>query len=74
MGLGNDDGLVLGVASKKPDSMDDILMGCDVKASLLGCELWQEGIFTYFCGCRHKKPKGLKDILVLSATIVCKAT
>ena len=31
---GNDDGLVLGVASKKPQSMDDILMGCDVKASV----------------------------------------
>ncbi|CAE7452378.1 neurl4, partial [Symbiodinium sp. CCMP2456] len=30
---GNDDGLVLGVASKKPASMDEILMGCDVKDS-----------------------------------------
>ncbi len=31
---GNDDGLVLGVASKKPQTMDDILMGCDVKVSV----------------------------------------
>ncbi|CAK9034337.1 unnamed protein product [Durusdinium trenchii] len=28
---GKEDGLVLGVASKKPGSMDEILMGCDVK-------------------------------------------
>lgn len=34
---GNDDGLVLGVASKRPQAMDDILMGCDVK------EAWSIG-------------------------------
>lgn len=28
---GNDDGLVLGVAAKKPKEMGEILMGCDVK-------------------------------------------